>query len=259
MTTARQQINWTREQLLVTFKLYCELPFGRMHSKNPEVIRIAGAIGRTPSAVAMKLVNIASLDPAIRLSGRRGLTGASGADKHMWGEMTSDWAAFSLKADAAFQKLHLAPADRDERDETGEPANFVGLTREANIAVRVGQALFRKSVLSAYDYKCCITGISIHTLLVASHIVPWKSDIQNRLNPRNGLCLSAIHDRAFDTGLISLAEDHSVILSKHIRSARNPFIEASFRAYEGKRITLPEKFLPQPEFLEYHRRKVFQS
>ena len=57
--------NWTREQLLVAFNLYCQLPFGKLHSRNPDIIRLAEMIGRNPGALAMKLVNIASLDPVI--------------------------------------------------------------------------------------------------------------------------------------------------------------------------------------------------
>ena len=55
---------WTRDELLVAFNLYCKTPFGRLHQRNPEIIRLASALGRTPSALAMKLVNFASLDPA---------------------------------------------------------------------------------------------------------------------------------------------------------------------------------------------------
>ena len=82
---------WTREELLVAFALYCRLPFGRLHSKNPEIVEVAAAIGRTPSALAMKLTNIASLDPAIISTGRSGLSGASANDREMWNEMQRDW------------------------------------------------------------------------------------------------------------------------------------------------------------------------
>lgn len=71
------RINWSRNQLLIAFNLYCQMPFGKMDSRNPEVIKYAGIIGRTPSALAMKLSNIASLDPEITSTGRSGLKGAS--------------------------------------------------------------------------------------------------------------------------------------------------------------------------------------
>jgi len=75
--------NWNHDQLLVAFNLYCQMLFGKMHSRNPEIIRLATLIGRTPSALAMKLTNIARLDPAITSIGRKGLNGASAADKLM--------------------------------------------------------------------------------------------------------------------------------------------------------------------------------
>ena len=69
-------IRWTKEQLKLAFHLYCQLPFGKLHQRNPEIIKLANMIGRTPSAVAMKLVNFASLDPAITGTGRSGLGNA---------------------------------------------------------------------------------------------------------------------------------------------------------------------------------------
>ncbi|MFN9133049.1 MAG: HNH endonuclease, partial [Phycisphaerales bacterium] len=57
---------WNRDQLVRTLALYCQIPFGKMHSRNPAVVAVAGVIGRTPSAVALKLVNFASLDPELR-------------------------------------------------------------------------------------------------------------------------------------------------------------------------------------------------
>ena len=79
MTTIR--INWDRNQRLIALKLYFELSFGQFHSKNNLIIEWAKIIGRTPSALAMKLSNFASLDSAIIASGRIGLSGASKSDK----------------------------------------------------------------------------------------------------------------------------------------------------------------------------------
>jgi hypothetical protein len=72
---------WTKEQLKLAFHLYCQLPFGKLDMRTPEVIKLAGLIGRTPGAVAMKLSNFASLDPAITGTGRKGLEGASNLDR----------------------------------------------------------------------------------------------------------------------------------------------------------------------------------
>ena len=114
-------------------------------------------------------------------------------------------------------------------------------------------------VLSAYGGQCCITGLSLPSLLVASHIVPWHLDKLNRLNPRNGLALSALHDRAFDAGLITISGNLTVRVSKNHTSTEDSFFRYAIERYEGQPIRLPLKFGIDPEFLEYHRKHVFQD
>ena len=92
---------WTRKQLLVALSLYCRLPFGKLHSGNPEIIQLAEVIGRTPGALAMKLGNFASLDDAITSTGRTGLPNASARDRAMWNEMQGDWDRFAEEAQQA--------------------------------------------------------------------------------------------------------------------------------------------------------------
>lgn len=260
--------NWTREQLLVAFGLYCKLSFGQFHHRNPEIMSWAARIGRTPSALAMKLGNIASLDPAITGSGRKGLVGASSSDKAMWREMHDDWTTFASMVETAMESFPISrdlAAEHVERGDTIEsvharsmpkiPESFFGATRRIVTGVRIGQDFFRTCVLSAYQARCCISGLALPSLLVASHIVPWKDDEQNRLNPRNGLCLSALHDRAFDQGLIYLTDDLRVSLaSKLDRRHLDPFARSSLAEYEGREIAVPEKFSPDLRFIRRHRK-----
>ena len=91
----------------------------------------------------------------------------------------------------------------------------------------------------------------------ARHIVPWSSDKTNRLNPSNGLCLSAIHDRAFDKGLISLTDDWRVVLSDQLRERDESFLKAVFAPLEGRQIEMPERFRPDHAFLAHHRESIF--
>jgi hypothetical protein len=60
---------------------YFALPFGQMHTRNPGVIQLARLLGRTPLSVAMKLVNLASLDPGHQARGNRGLANDTLADE----------------------------------------------------------------------------------------------------------------------------------------------------------------------------------
>jgi putative restriction endonuclease len=66
-------VKWTREHFLIALNLYCKLPFGKYDRKNPIVIDVASRMGRTPSSLAMKLANFASLDPIHKARGVRGL------------------------------------------------------------------------------------------------------------------------------------------------------------------------------------------
>lgn len=103
--------HWTRDQLLIAFILYSQLPFGRLHSRNPDIIRYAKLINRTPSALAMKLVNLASLDPFIIDSGRTGLRGASNADRALWQEMDDNPELFEQQCQQAMLSLEAGAAE----------------------------------------------------------------------------------------------------------------------------------------------------
>ena len=129
-----------------------------------------------------------------------------------------------------------------------------GKTKLAAVKVRVNQDIFRKMVLANYGGKCCVTGLSVPEVLRASHISAWAEDEANRLNPENGLCLSATYDSAFDRHLISFDEHYRLIVSKGIKdhytdaAAKNYFIKL-----EGRKMSLPAKFLPSQALLEKHR------
>ena len=109
-------------------------------------------------------------------------------------------------------------------------------------------------MLASYGARCCITGLSDSRLLVASHIVPWAVDTENRLNPRNGLSLSALHDRAFDQGLITITPgEHRVKLHPELQArADDPYLTESLLCWAGMPLREPERFAPNDEFLEWH-------
>ena len=255
---------WSRNELIVAFNLYCQLPFGRLHQRAPEIVQLAALLNRSPSAVAMKLVNIASLDPAITASGRSGLGNAAAADRAVWAEFHADWEALALESAQIRRGLavaHGAPDDTSATEDSraeDDVLDYVGVSKSSVVQVRVKQAFFRKAVLASYEGRCCITGLSERRLLVASHIVAWAADSNNRLNPRNGLCLSSLHDKAFDAGLLTLSTDHRVVMSKAALSlADDSFAVSSLLVCAGQKIRLPQKFMPDESFLEHHRTKVF--
>ncbi|MCC2637824.1 MAG: putative restriction endonuclease [Moraxellaceae bacterium] len=256
--------NWTREQTLVALNLYCQMPFGKIHKGNPIIIEMANRIKRTPSALAMKLVNLASLDPAIIESGRVGLSGASALDREVWGDFQEDPDKIAYESQLVVDAIAFKDETLDELSsgagDEGSSQNYFSENSVANVVVRRKQNFFRKSVLSSYESKCCMTGVSHPDLLVASHIVPWAIDAHNRLNPANGLCLSALHDKAYDRGLLTVLPDFTIRVSARLRDCvPSPLIAEYLLALEGKTITLPNKFKPDPEFLRYHEKEIFRS
>lgn len=244
---------WTKEQLKLAFHLYCQLPFGKLDMRTPEVIKLAGLIGRTPGAVAMKLSNFASLDPAITGTGRKGLEGASNLDREIWDEFHADWEALAVESELLRRKLDADAQPMDDAEEQLVPEDFTGETRKVVTEQRIKQSFFRRAVLSSYRGRCCMSGLTETRLLIASHIVPWSKDKANRLNPSNGLCLSAIHDRAFDKGLITLSEDMKVIVSAELKRNKEAFVKEVLLPLDGRPIELPERFTPQLEFVAWHR------
>jgi len=253
---------WTHEQLKLAFHLYCQLPFGKLHSRNPEIIELAQLIGRTPSAVAMKLVNFASLDPAITSTGRSGLGNASSLDRDIWDEFHADWEGLAVECNrlksTLLESQGVTPkAEFLDRDEVVGLEDFTGETRRVVTEQRIKQHFFRRAVLSSYRGRCCMSGLSEPLLLIASHIVPWSKDKTNRLNPSNGLCLSAIHDKAFDKGLIALSDDFRVLVSNELLRSEDIFIKNVMLPLSGRPIELPERFIPDASFIARHRAEEF--
>jgi len=252
---------WTKDQLKLAFHLYCQLPFGKLHSRNPEIIELAKLIGRTADALAMKLVNFASLDPAITGTGRKGLSKASNLDREIWADFHADWEGLALECAQLREQFDpTSTVDREKEAKTDDfqiPDDFTGETRRVFTEQRIKQTFFRRAVLASYRGRCCMSGLSEPRLLIASHIVPWSKDKANRLNPSNGLCLSAIHDRAFDQGLITLSDDWKIVLSEELRKRDEPFVQSVLKPLEGRAIEIPDRFVPDSAFLQRHRAEIF--
>jgi putative restriction endonuclease len=256
-------VKWTREHLLVALNLYCKLPFGSFDHNNAIIREVAAKMGRSAGSLSMKFCNFASLDPIHRARGVKGLEGASKLDRAMWAEFREDTLGLGEQSEQLLHDLFTQDQGKEldflTRDKVRLIAPGGPTETQANVKVRRGQQFFRQAVINAYDVRCCITGINIPRLLVASHIKPWGKCPAERLNPRNGLCLSSLHDAAFDEGLITLDEELRLVLSHGLRDyLPQPVLELNFVAYEGKAIRLPNKLAePHPEFLSYHREKIF--
>jgi putative restriction endonuclease len=246
--------NWDRDQLILAFNLYCKIPFGKIHIRNPAIISLAAILDRTPSAVSWKLANFASLDPSLKKRNIAGATHGGKLEREIWDEFNADWEKLSFESEALRIEMSGPPLPVDDEQIFPE-----GKTREAIVRTRINQGFFRSAVLAAYGSRCCITGIAISELLCASHIVPWSADVKNRTNPRNGLCLNSIHDRAFDRGFMTITLDYEVMVSPRIRSISEPGLESLIHNFDKAKINVPPRFAPDKEFLKYHHQFVFRK
>jgi putative restriction endonuclease len=232
---------WTEEQVLSAIKLYCKIPFGKLHSKNPQIIQLANEIGRTANALALKMVNIASLDPTID---RKGMSNVSKIDKDVWEKFFSNID-------------HYLEENNEERGGLSDNAQAVFVYDDERIGLNVsgvavqrrGQAYFREMVLASYDGKCAISGISEPQLLSASHIAPWATETIRRLDPRNGICLNALYDRAFDRGLIAISDEFRVLYS----NAMTRETAGQLQSMASKNTIKASRFQPDIALLRAHR------
>lgn len=242
---------WAREELLLALRLYWRTPFGQQHGRHPPIVALAELLGRTPGSVAMKLNNFTSLDLAERERGVVGLSGASQLDRTIWDEYQERPLEVVDAMEEVAEKLNTSP----------DPIFPDGPTESmANVKVRRQQGFFRRTVLSNYGFRCALTGNPMSELLRASHIVPWAADASNRVNPRNGICLNALHDAAFDRGLITFDKLFRLKASRRLSEHFcHRGVAENFQALVGQSLQMPEKNLPHPDLLQRHRDEVFQG
>lgn len=251
---------WTREEYLAVFNLYMKIPFGKMYKTNPDVIKVANLIGRTAGSVAMRLGNFASCDPILQQRGIHGLQSGKYQCQPYWDEFFADKEKMIFESEQAIAKFEHTNIETVYKKALEDiPSDMVGEDRIAEVKERVNQNVFRKIVLANYDGKCALTGIDIPQLLLASHIIPWADKKETRLNPENGICLSALYDKAFDQGLITFTDDLKTVLSYRIKeNVGKTYYADFFEPIEGKKLIKPEKYMPNPIFLEYHRDVIFE-
>ncbi|KAA3663371.1 MAG: HNH endonuclease [Chloroflexi bacterium] len=250
---------WSREETILALYLYCQLPFAKTKRTTPEVIELANVIGRTPSAVARKLGNFGPFDQNLAKQGIKGLTHYSKLDKQIWDEFSQNWDSLVDLAQDLMSRYKLDEQDWLE-ESTNLPrknASLLVTEVETTTLVRKGQGFFRRAVLSSYNQQCCICGLDLKQLLIASHIVPWSVREETRLDPQNGLSLCVLHDKLFDTGLLTLDDSLKVKISHNVNSSTSNVTQQLILAYQGKLILLPTRFVPKSEYLDWHRQNVF--
>src|SRR5690606_3656303 len=130
--------------------------------------------------------NFARFDPIQQLRGIKGSTNGSYLDEEIWNEFHENWDELAFESEKLLAELKNEPLINKVVEDEVLPL-LEGKERETLVRVRVNQGFFRTTVLTSYLNSCCITGINIPDLLIASHIIPWSKDEKNRVNPCNGL------------------------------------------------------------------------
>lgn len=251
---------WIREELILAFSLYLKLPFGKLHHGTPEIVHLASILNRTPNSIAMRLSNFASVDPYHQGRGIKGLTGGIKQVEPIWNEFINNKEDLLFESERILADLEKQTIETKFAEILSGTENLKGETKVREVKTRVNQNVFRQIVLANYNRKCAITGIDLPDLLVASHIIPWSQNEDERLNPENGICLSALYDRAYDKGLIGITEKYEIIISSELKTKeKKEFYPSNFGNLSGMKLQLPQKYLPKKEFLQFHLDTVFRG
>ncbi|MCF8247661.1 MAG: HNH endonuclease [Saprospiraceae bacterium] len=251
--------NWTRNELILALNLYMKLPFGKLDKRTPEVKQLAVLIGRTDNAVSMRLNNYVSVDPFQQKRGIKGLINGREVVKPIWDEFDENREVLLFESEKILAELEHQTIETKYAEELIGTEHLIGEDKVREVKTRVNQQVFRQIVTTNYGGKCAITGINIPELLIASHIIPWAKNEQERLNPENGICLSATFDKAFDKGFIGINERLEVIVSSKLKAYENEtFYPKQFADLAGKNLLPSLTHPPRKEFLQYHLDTIFQ-
>lgn len=248
---------WSRDELILALYLYCQIPFGQATARNGEVQRLAHVLGRTPASVARKLGNFGAFDPQLQARGVRGLTHVGRRDREIWDEFHSQWDKLVAESQRILVNAPIAETISEEETPKIIAPPRTDTERLAEVITRVGQDFFRRSVLASYNNMCCFCGMQLRQMLVASHIIPWSVSKETRVDPQNGLSLCALHDRAYDRGLVSVEASGLIVVSGVVHSSQHQFTKDVLSSFHRRSIIWPKRFAPRQDFLSWHLRNRY--
>ena len=242
---------WTREETIVAFNVYCKIPFKSSSKTHPMIIKYAKLLGRSSSALNMKIGNIGRLDTDLKEQGITGLIHGAKMEEVVWNEFYGNPELLAFES----EKIIAQISNQSIEDSTAIPIDDLpqGIERTAIIRQRVNQSFFRSAVMSAYNFKCCISGVNTPKLVEACHIVNWSEDPNNRTNPKNGLCMNSFFHKAYDKYLLAISPDLLIIVSEELfQSATEESFFNYLKEINGRKILTPDRFFPQKELLALH-------
>ena len=250
---------WTREETIIAFNVYCKIPFKDSSKTHPTIVKYAKIIGRTPSALNMKVGNLGRLDPKLKEMGIVGLGHGAKMEEEIWSEFYENPDKLAYESEyliAQFaKKNNIEEVTNIDVCDLPEGKECLDVIKQ-----RVNQSFFRSAVICSYNFKCCISGMGNSELLEACHIVDWSEDENNRCNPENGLCLNPLFHKAYDKHLIGITPDYQVIISDEmIEKTEDESSKHYLIRLQNKKLFLPDRFYPKPDFLDFHYQKFLKS
>ena len=246
--------NWTKEETIIAFNVYCKIPFKDSNKNHPMIIEYAKIIGRSPSALNMKVGNLGRLDPKLKEKGIVGLSHGSKIERIVWEEFYANPEQFAYESECLIAKYANKSIEKSSKIDINDLPN--GKERETIVKLRVNQSFFRSAVMTSYNNRCCVSGVGNPQLLEACHIVSWADDSHNRTNPENGLCLNSLFHRAYDKHLMAITPDYEIIISENfMEKVEDSTFEKYLKEINGRKINMPTRFYPQRELIDIHYQK----
>ncbi|MBS1550184.1 MAG: HNH endonuclease [Bacteroidetes bacterium] len=251
---------WTKEELILVFNLYLKLPFGKMHTRTPEIIEMANLLGRTVNSIAIRLTNFAACDPYHQNRGVKGMVGGIKQCQPIWDEFAQNKEMLIFESERILAEKENQTIESKFDNLLFDLKDLKGETKIREVKTRVNQNVFRQIVVANYSGKCAITGIDIPELLFASHIIPWSKNEDERLNPENGICLSALYDKAYDKGLIAINEQYQILISDKLKKKKDAdYYGKYFTPIENQTLIQPQRYFPKKDFIQYHLDVIFNK
>ena len=245
-----ERVAWSREDIIIAYALYCITPLNQIRLSNKLIQQVAEKFAHSTSSLVMRMQNFAAVDPNSKV---KGATHVAKLDRAIFDEFKHDWGALSIQAEnlTGLALFDANPLNGAKPLSTLTDKNRVSRERH----------FFRASVFASYENTCCISGMSIPAMLVASHIKPFRScrTASERTDPENGLLLNTFYDKAFDQGLITVLPDYTIRCSTQVKAQRDEFTHRWLISLEGERIALPERFFPNRDCLSYHNDVIFKG
>ena len=272
-----QGTKWDSEEITLALGLYLITPYTRIDKKDPRAVMLGSLLGRTGGSVAMKLANLAALDPEVAKRGRKGFGNGSQVDRRVWDDFFDPATGLIATARLRDQIEEIAQARRLSLDfldaEVGSTSaagahqavaagtllktppervlmRIDGVDRLVTRKERVHQNFFRRAVLANCDMQCAVTHLSEPSLLEAAHILPWSEYPDTRLEVGNGLALNSLLHAAYDQNLLGITGDGVVEVTEELLDGAGDFRKFFSRISRHQIDTSKMKQPPRADFLD---------